>query len=65
MGRQDFQVDPRLLRHGLLDNRYTELAITSEPAIAMDTMPPIHRDPFDRILLTQVMVKGPLLMDAR
>ena len=30
LGRDDFVVDPRLLRRGLLDNGYSELAITSE-----------------------------------
>lgn len=62
LGRQDFQVDPRLLRRGLRDNRYTELAITSEHAIATDTLPPIHKDPFDRILLAQAMVEGITLL---
>ena len=62
LGRQDFQVDPRLLRRGLLDNLYTELAITSEHAIATDTLPPIHKDPFDRILLAQAMVEGITLL---
>ena len=28
--RDDFRVDPRLLRRGLLDNGYSELPITSE-----------------------------------
>ena len=56
LGRQDFQVDPRLLRRGLLDNLYTELAITT------DTLPPIHKDPFDRILLAQAMVEGITLL---
>ena len=62
LGRQDFQVDPRLLRRGLLDNLYTELAITSEHAIATDTLPPIHKDPFGRILLAQAMVEGITLL---
>jgi PIN domain nuclease of toxin-antitoxin system len=32
LGRDDFRVDPRLLRRGLLDNGYTELPITGEHA---------------------------------
>jgi PIN domain nuclease of toxin-antitoxin system len=46
LGRDDFQVDPRLLRRGLRDNGYSELAITSEHAIAIDLLPPIHKESF-------------------
>jgi len=58
LGREDFQVDPRLLRRGLLDNGYAELPITSEHAVAVDGLPPIHKDPFDRMLVAQAMVEG-------
>ncbi|MHB1676254.1 MAG: type II toxin-antitoxin system VapC family toxin [Sulfuriferula sp.] len=58
LGRSDFRVDPRLLRRGLLDNGYSELPITSEHAVAVDGLPPIHKDPFDRILVAQAMVEG-------
>jgi PIN domain nuclease of toxin-antitoxin system len=64
LGRADFVVDPRLLRRGLLDNGYTELPITSEHALAVDTLPPIHRDPFDRILVAQATAAGMLLVTA-
>jgi PIN domain nuclease of toxin-antitoxin system len=58
LGRDDFRVDPRLLRRGLLDNGYGELAITSEHAIAVELLPAIHKDPFDRILLAQAVIEG-------
>jgi len=58
LGRQDFRVDARLLRRGLLDNGYTELPITSEHAINTDQLAHTHKDPFDRILLAQAMVQG-------
>jgi PIN domain nuclease of toxin-antitoxin system len=64
LGRDDFQVDPRLLRRGLLDNGYDELAITSEHAIAVDLLPPIHKDPFDRMLIAQSTVEGITLLTA-
>lgn len=60
--RDDFRVDPRLLRRGLLDNGYSELAITSEHAVALDRLPPIHKDPFDHILVAQAMVEGVALL---
>jgi PIN domain nuclease of toxin-antitoxin system len=62
LGRADFTVDPRLLRRGLLDNGYHELAITSEHAVAVDGLPPIHKDPFDRILIAQSIVEGIMLL---
>jgi PIN domain nuclease of toxin-antitoxin system len=62
LGRADFQVDARLLRRGLLDNGYSELAITSAHAVAIDDLPPIHRDPFDRLLVAQAMVEGIVLL---
>jgi PIN domain nuclease of toxin-antitoxin system len=64
LGRADFQVDPRVLRRGLLDNGYLELAITSEHAVSIDSLPPIHKDPFDRLLIAQATVEGILLLTA-
>lgn len=64
LGRDDFSVDPRELRRGLLDNGYTELPITSEHAVNVDTLPPIHKDPFDRLLLAQAIVEGITLLTA-
>ena len=48
--REDFRVDPHVLRRGLLDNGYTELPITSAHAAVVDNLPAIHKDPFDRML---------------
>ena len=64
LGRDDFRVDPRLLRRGLLDNGYSELPITSEHAVSIDGLPPIHKDPFDRMLVAQAMVEGITLLTA-
>lgn len=60
--RPDFQVDARLLRRGLLDNGYQELPILSEHAAAVDSLPPIHKDPFDRLLIAQATVEGVTLL---
>jgi PIN domain nuclease of toxin-antitoxin system len=60
--RPDFQVDARVLRRGLLDNGYLELSITSEHAVFIDSLPSIHKDPFDRILVAQATVEGITLL---
>ena len=62
LGREDFVVDARLLRRGLLDNGYEELAIRSEHAVAIDSLPPIHRDSFDRLLVAQATFEGIALL---
>lgn len=62
LNRSDLQVDARLLRRGLIDNGYFELPILSEHAVAIDTLPPIHRDPFDRLLIAQAMIEGITLL---
>jgi len=64
LGREDFALDPRLFRRGLIDNNYIELPITSEHAVTVNNLPPIHRDPFDRILVAQAMVEGIILITA-
>ncbi len=62
LGRSDFKVDPEVLRRGLVDNQYQELPITSLHALAVNDLPPLHKDPFDRMLLAQAKVEGiPLL----
>ena len=62
LGRCDFRVEPQLLRDGLLQNGYSELAIRSEHALAVSLLPPIHNDPFDRILMAQAHVENITLL---
>jgi len=64
LGRGDFRAAPRLLRRGLLDNGYIELPITSAHAVALDSLPPIHKDPFDRMLVAQSITEGVTLLTA-
>ncbi|MDI7775629.1 type II toxin-antitoxin system VapC family toxin [Asticcacaulis sp. EMRT-3] len=62
LGREDFRVDARLLRRGLLDNGYEEVPILSAHAVMVDTLPEIHKDPFDRILVAQAQHEGITLL---
>ena len=62
LGRDDFKVDTRLLRRGLLDNGYSELPIISDHVVETESLPPIHKDPFDRVLVAQATVEGITLL---
>jgi len=62
LGRPDFKVDARVLRRGLLDNGYGELPIGSDHVVAIDSLPSIHKDPFDRVLVAQATVEGITLL---
>ena len=62
LGRPEFQVDPRVLRRGLLDNGYAELIVTADHALATLSLPAIHKDPFDRLLIAQAVVEGITLL---
>lgn len=64
LGREDFDADPRLLRRGSIENGYTELAITGAHAAAVDSLPPVHKDPFDRILIAQALAESLMLLTA-
>ena len=64
LGRSDFQVQPEVLRRGLVENGYSELAITSTHVMVVGHLPGIHNDPFDRILVAQAMTEGVLLLTA-
>ena len=62
LDRRDFQLDVRSFRRGLIDNGYIELPMSSLHAVAIDLLPAVHRDPFDRMLVAQASVEGlPLL----
>lgn len=63
-GRSDFQVDGGLLRRGLLDHGWQELAITGPHALTVQNLPALHRDPFDRLLVAQALCEGMALMTA-
>lgn len=62
LGRDDIPVHPRVLYRALLDNGFKELPVTSEHAFALEALPPIHKDPFDRILIAQALSEGMLLL---
>jgi len=62
LGRNDIPVHPRALHRALLENNFQELSINSDHAFALESLPPIHKDPFDRILIAQSISEGMLLL---
>ncbi len=63
-GRDDFQIDVGSLRRQLLDNGYAELAVAGAHVVALAALPPLHKDPFDRMLVAQAMAEGVTLLTA-
>ncbi len=57
LGRNDVDADPYELRGGLLQDGFIELPVLGEHAVAVASLPAIHGDPFDRMLLAQAMVE--------
>lgn len=53
LGRPDFQLDANALREGLRREGFRELPIATEHVLAVQQLPWIHRDPFDRLLVVQ------------
>jgi PIN domain nuclease of toxin-antitoxin system len=64
LDRSDFNVDLRRLWRMLLVNGYRELPVTSEHSVAVNDLPLLHKDPFDRILVAQARMEGLTLLTA-
>lgn len=64
LGRDDFKVNPVRLIKQLVINGYEEVSVSSDHTLAVDTLPVLHKDPFDRILIAQARTEGMLLMTA-
>ena len=62
LGRDDFAVVAAVLRRGLVENGYLELPVAGEHAVAVSTLPLLHRDPFDRLLVAQAQIEGIMLL---
>lgn len=62
--RPDFRVDPAAIAAAALDSGFTELPVRSPAAAAVAALPPLHRDPFDRLLVAQAMTEPAILLTA-
>jgi PIN domain nuclease of toxin-antitoxin system len=64
LNRPDFLVDPAALYWGLLENGYIETVITSRHVLLVADLPPLHKDPFDRILIAQARAEDAMLLSS-
>ena len=60
--RKDFQVDLSRLHASFHIMGLTELPVRAEHAVGVTELPPIHRDPFDRVLVAQSVVEAMVLL---
>jgi PIN domain nuclease of toxin-antitoxin system len=64
LGRADFSVDPALLHGALLAQGFVELGIAAPHLVRVASLPWIHRDPFDRLLVAQAIEERLTLLTA-
>jgi len=64
LGKPSFQVDARALRRGLLAEGLQELPLAVEHCLAVQHLPWVHRDPFDRLLVAAARETGSQLITA-
>ena len=60
--KDDELIDPDLLYQTLLQENYQELAINGTHSSEVGRLPFIHKDPFDRMLITQAKTERLILM---
>lgn len=64
LNRPDFRTDAGVLRAGLLASGYHEMPIEGRHVLAVATLPALHADPFDRLLIAQAATEGMRLLTA-
>ncbi len=63
-GRSNIRIDPIRLRQAFLSEGYVEIEITSAHVMGVTGLPAIHKDPFDRLLLSQAIAENLTLLTA-
>jgi PIN domain nuclease of toxin-antitoxin system len=62
LAKPDFTIQPATIWKAARETGLEELAITSDHAVAVDALPWLHRDPFDRLLVAQARTEGMKLL---
>jgi len=64
LSKVGFDIDASAVRRAILDEGFLELVVNGLHAAFVVTLPPIHKDPFDRLLVAQANVEGMTLITA-
>lgn len=64
LGRENFRVDAAMLHKALVAEGWSELPIAPPHLFRVGTLPWVHRDPFDRLLVAQALEEGLGLLSA-
>lgn len=64
LGKADFPYSPEEIARYARETGFVELPITSIHGVRMASLPPHHRDPFDRLLIAQAMLTPARLLTA-
>jgi PIN domain nuclease of toxin-antitoxin system len=64
LGRADFQIEPSEIIDAAISSGFTELPVHAHAALQVSSLPPHHRDPFDRLLIAQAMTEPALFYTA-
>jgi len=60
--RRDFDADAAALARAAAQGGFAELAVTAAHAARVAALPPVHRDPFDRLLVAQAQAEPMTLL---
>jgi PIN domain nuclease of toxin-antitoxin system len=60
--RAQFKIDIDALLNALRESGFLELPVTARHAAGVARLPPIHKDPFDRLLIAQSMAEPMTLL---
>jgi PIN domain nuclease of toxin-antitoxin system len=64
LSKRDFDVEATAIRRSLIDDGFVELPVNGTQAAFVASLPLIHKDPFDRLLVAQANVEGITLITA-
>lgn len=62
--KPDFEIDPLEVLSDAISIGFVELPVTAATAAGVADLPPVHRDPFDRLLVAQAMAEPANLLTA-
>jgi PIN domain nuclease of toxin-antitoxin system len=63
-GTGKLRADIDELHRKIAHNQFIELPVTAQHAVTSSTLPPLHKDPFDRILVAQAISEPLRLLTA-